>query len=182
MLGHPVRVFGGPGACSPGKKLEIWGLQTAGNELKLSMLPSLCYILYHFKYFTIRSGGPFWLLGGGGGVHAHPVQPLRTGLYVVCRMLRSIVLNLQTCTVLPFEVSSVQLREGFWDWTSVYRLLKYKRGFPILFPWCMIENFIFLWFVILGINPFYVHANSIFDFFLNVTSCFEFPVMLEKAK
>ena len=28
---------------------------------------------YHFKSFTIPSGGPFWLLGGGGGrVRAHP--------------------------------------------------------------------------------------------------------------
>ena len=31
--------------------------------------------LYHFKYFTIPSGGPFWLLGGGGGVRAHPAHP-----------------------------------------------------------------------------------------------------------
>ena len=24
-------------------------------------------VLYHFKFFTIPSGGPFWLLGGRGG-------------------------------------------------------------------------------------------------------------------
>ena len=53
----------------PQKKLEIWGLQTAGNALKLSILPSPCY-----KHFTIPSGGPFgsW---GGGGVRAHPAHP-----------------------------------------------------------------------------------------------------------
>ena len=31
-------------------------------------------VLYHFKSFTILLGGPFWLLGGGGGVRAHPVH------------------------------------------------------------------------------------------------------------
>ena len=30
--------------------------------------------LYHFKSFTIRLGGPFWLLGRG--VRAHPAHPL----------------------------------------------------------------------------------------------------------
>ena len=34
--------------------------------------------LYHFKSFTIPSGGPFWLLGGGGG--GTPRIPLPTGL------------------------------------------------------------------------------------------------------
>ena len=36
--------------------------------------------------------------------------------------------------------------------------------------------------MILGINLIYVHVNSNFDFFMNVKSCFEFPVMHEKAK
>ena len=36
--------------------------------------------------------------------------------------------------------------------------------------------------MILGINPFYVHVNSNFDFFVNVKSCFKFPVMRKKAK
>ena len=46
----------------------------------------------------------------------------------------------------------------------------------------MIENFIFLWFVILSKNPFYVRVNSNFDFLVNIKSGFEFPVMHEKAK
>ena len=46
----------------------------------------------------------------------------------------------------------------------------------------MIENFIFPRFVILGINLFYVRVNSIFHFFVNVKSCFKFPMMREKAK
>ena len=36
--------------------------------------------------------------------------------------------------------------------------------------------------MILGTNPFYNHVNSNFDFFVNVKSCFKFPVMREKAK
>ena len=36
--------------------------------------------------------------------------------------------------------------------------------------------------MILGINPFYVHVNSNFDFFVNVKSCFKSPVMRKKAK
>ena len=36
-------LLGGPWACSHGKKLEIGGLQTAGNALKLSILPSPCH-------------------------------------------------------------------------------------------------------------------------------------------
>ena len=36
--------------------------------------------------------------------------------------------------------------------------------------------------MILGINLFYVHVNLSFDFFMNVKSCFEVPVMCEKAK
>ena len=46
----------------------------------------------------------------------------------------------------------------------------------------MIENFIFPWFVIQGINLIYVRVDSNFDFFVNVKSCFDFPVMREKAK
>ena len=36
--------------------------------------------------------------------------------------------------------------------------------------------------VIRDINLFYVHMNSNFDFFVSVKSCFQFPVMREKAK
>ena len=36
--------------------------------------------------------------------------------------------------------------------------------------------------MILGINLLYVHMNLNFDFFMNMKSCFEFPVVREKAK
>ena len=36
--------------------------------------------------------------------------------------------------------------------------------------------------MILVINPFYIHVNLNFDFFVNVKSCFKFPVMPGKAK
>ena len=39
-----------------------------------------------------------------------------------------------------------------------------------------------MFFVICGINPFYVRMNLNFDFFVNMKSCFEFSVMREKAK
>ena len=35
--------------------------------------------------------------------------------------------------------------------------------------------------MILSIDLIYVRVNSNFDFFVNVKSCFEFPVMREKA-
>ena len=47
----------------PRAKLEIWGLQTAGDALIVSILPSPRY----FAAFTIPLGGLFWLPGGGGG-------------------------------------------------------------------------------------------------------------------
>ena len=60
----PRTIFlGGSGACSPGKCLKIeilkmlekhWNCQSLNHHV----------LLYHFKSFTIPSGGPFWLLGG----------------------------------------------------------------------------------------------------------------------
>ena len=41
-------------------------------------------------------------------------------------------------------------------------------GNPVLFPWRLIENFIFLGFVILGIDLFHVRMNLNFDFFVNM--------------
>ena len=79
----------------------------------------------------------------------------------------------------------------WYDITKSYIILKIilvlsffhaSMRVPYTFPWRVIENFIFPWFVILGKNLFYIHVNSNFDFFMNVKSCFEFPVMREKAK
>ena len=46
----------------PRKKLEIWALQTAGNALKLLILPSSCYfciilnILHHIRRTFLAPG------------------------------------------------------------------------------------------------------------------------------
>ena len=44
------------------------------------------------------------------------------------------------------------------------------------------RNWGFYFFVILGINLFYVRVNSNFGFVVNMKSCFKFSVMREKAK
>ena len=53
--------------------LKIWGPQTAGYADWKYQSYHHHVILYHFKYFTIPSGGPFRLPGrGGGGGGADP--------------------------------------------------------------------------------------------------------------
>ena len=44
----------------PPEKIEIWGLQAAGNALKL-FIHYHHVILYHSESLTISSGGPIWL-------------------------------------------------------------------------------------------------------------------------
>ena len=60
--------LGGTGACSPGKKIENWGLPNC----RLSILTPPIYFCYlcSFKFFTVPLSGPFFALffGGGGGV------------------------------------------------------------------------------------------------------------------
>ena len=75
LLGFRGRGGGSWGMLLPGKKLEISG--TAGNALKLSILPSPTLFLYRLKPFTIPSGGPFWLLGGGVRTPRTPSPCLR---------------------------------------------------------------------------------------------------------
>ena len=65
------------------KKLEIWGIQTAGNTFKTVNAYTTTLFLCHFKSFTIASGGPYGSWeggGGGGGVRALPAHFLPTGL------------------------------------------------------------------------------------------------------
>ena len=69
------------------KKIKIWGLQTAGNVLKLSILTSPCYFCIISKSFTIPSGGPFWHLGA-----CTPPPPLPTGLKLMHSYAFSIVI------------------------------------------------------------------------------------------
>ena len=71
--------LGDSGACSFRKKLEIWGFQIAGNALKLSIQPSPTLFLYRLKSFTIPSGGPFLLLGGGMRTPRTPPPPRAYG-------------------------------------------------------------------------------------------------------
>ena len=69
---------GGSGACSP----KNWNLRSSScwKCIEIVYLTITLLFLYNFKYFTIPSGRPFWLLGGGG-VRAHPAHPsLPTGL------------------------------------------------------------------------------------------------------
>ena len=59
----------------PWKKLAIWGLQTAGNAPKLSILPSPCYFCIILNILRSHQVG-FLVLGGGGGgaVYVHMSQ------------------------------------------------------------------------------------------------------------
>ena len=56
--------------------------------------------------------------------------------------------------------------------TELHAFKFYEGPLSILFPWRVIETFIFPWFVILGINSFYVRVNLNFDFFVNVQILF----------
>ena len=64
--------FGGGGGMLPRKKLEIWALQTAGNALKLLILPSPCYfcIILNILHHIRRT----FLAPGEGGAYAPPCQ------------------------------------------------------------------------------------------------------------
>ena len=60
------------GGCFPRrnlKSLNCWKCTEIVN-LIITVL-----FLYHFKYFTIPSGAPFWFLGGGGCVHTPRTPP-----------------------------------------------------------------------------------------------------------
>ena len=59
------------GACFSGKKVRNLRSSNYWKCTEIVNLTITVLFLYHFKYFTISSGGPFWLLEGGG-VRAHP--------------------------------------------------------------------------------------------------------------
>ena len=63
--------FGGSGGMLPRKKLDIWGLQTAGNALKLPILPSPCYFCIILNILRSHQADLF----GSWGVCAHPAHP-----------------------------------------------------------------------------------------------------------
>ena len=78
--------------------LGFWGVQgQASLEKFRNLRSSNCWkcveivnltitalYLGHFKFFTVPSGGPFWLLGGGGGARAHPAQSPAHGPVGIC--------------------------------------------------------------------------------------------------
>ena len=73
--------WGVPGDASP-EKIRNLRSSNCWKCTEIVNLTITVLFLYHFKYFTIPLGGPFWFLrGGGGGVRAHPAHPtLPTGL------------------------------------------------------------------------------------------------------
>ena len=73
------------GLCFPGKILKF-------DVLKLLEMHHHV-ILCHLKSFTIPSGGPLWLLGEGGVVHAHPAHPLPTGLCIITASFAVLAIN-----------------------------------------------------------------------------------------
>ena len=68
-------LLGCPGACSPGKKNRNLRFSNRWKCITFVNLTITVLFLYHFKYFTIPSGGPFWLLGGGGCVRTPRTPP-----------------------------------------------------------------------------------------------------------
>ena len=71
-------IFGGPGTCSHGK-IEISGFETAGNALKLSILPSPHYFSIILNLLRSHQADLFgsW---GGGACTPPPPPALPTGL------------------------------------------------------------------------------------------------------
>ena len=55
---------GGPGACSLRKKNRNLRSSNCWKSIELVNHTITTLFLYHFKYFTTPSGGPFWPLGG----------------------------------------------------------------------------------------------------------------------
>ena len=58
----------------PRKKIRNLRSSKCWKCIQIVIPTTTTLVLYHFKSFTISSGGPFWLLGGGG-VRAHPAHP-----------------------------------------------------------------------------------------------------------
>ena len=71
MTGHAsaedAKLFSGPGARFPGKKIENLILrQITGNALKFSIYYHHV-IIDNFNFFGVQLGGPFWPPRGGEG-------------------------------------------------------------------------------------------------------------------
>ena len=67
--------FGGvPGDVSP-EKIRNLRSSKCWKCTEMVNLTITVFFLYHFKYFTIPSGGPFWFFWGGGGACAPRAPP-----------------------------------------------------------------------------------------------------------
>ena len=79
--------MGGSESMLPRKKNRNLRSSNCWKCIEIVNLTITLLFLYHFKYSTIPSGGPFWILGGRGVgvcVRAHPAHPsLPTGLHVI---------------------------------------------------------------------------------------------------
>ena len=67
-------VFGGGGGHALPEKIQNLRSSNCWKCIEIVNLTTTLLFLYHFKYFIIPSGGPFWLLGGACA------PPLPTGL------------------------------------------------------------------------------------------------------
>ena len=66
----------------PSEKMRNWRPSNCWKYIEIVNPTTTTLILYHFGFFTIPSGGPSWLLGGGGGCVRTPRTSLPTGLRV----------------------------------------------------------------------------------------------------
>ena len=74
--------------------------------------------LYHFKYFTIPSGGSFWFLGGGGGVPT----PLPTGLLLCVCVCMCVCVCVCVC-VFPtkyFKLIQCNLASKYFNFIDIF--------------------------------------------------------------
>ena len=73
-----IKLLGRSWDMLPRKKFEILDLHIAGN---CQSYPHHIILNHFYKYFTIPSGGPFWLLGEGGG--APPADPFSMNFHFI---------------------------------------------------------------------------------------------------
>ena len=67
--------FGGSRDMLPRKKIRNLRSSNCWKCIEVVNFTITVLFLYHLKYFTIPSGGPFWLFGGGGGSACAPRAP-----------------------------------------------------------------------------------------------------------
>ena len=110
------RVWGGGGSRGilPRKKLGIWGLQTAGNAVKLSILASPCYFCIILNILRSHQADLFGSWGGGGGgLTAVIQQQKKTDYYWWMSYSYSLFAHasMHTVYVSVYELSGLFLRD-----------------------------------------------------------------------